>query len=74
MSATTRSGSCPGRSVARSTALQTRLRAEAPLLPLRQWTLRRAKTRDPAFFLEPGSRISGAPLRAAPRPGHKSAP
>ena len=28
------------------------------------------QTRDPAGFHEPGSRISGAPLHAAPRPGH----
>jgi len=28
------------------------------------------QTRDPGGFLEPGSRISGAPLHAAPHPGH----
>jgi protein ImuB len=39
----------PGRSAARSGALQTR---------------------DPGSLDEPGSRISGAPFHAAPRPGH----
>jgi protein ImuB len=28
------------------------------------------QTRDPGGFHEPGSRISGAPFHAAPRPGH----
>ncbi len=43
------SAAFPGRSAARSGALQTR---------------------DPGGFHEPGSRISGAPFHAAPRPGH----
>ena len=29
------------------------------------------QTRDPASLQQPGSRISGAPLRAAPHPGHE---